>query len=96
MEATRQEFGERSGAVRLLALGGTVGPALFVATIIAAGFLYDGYSHVSQTISELGGEGAEYALLQNMNFLVLGVLVLGFAWALVVLSREVGDTADRR
>ena len=36
MEATRQEFGERSGAVRLLALGGTVGPALFVATIIVA------------------------------------------------------------
>ena len=89
MEADRQHVGERSGAVRLLALGGVLGPALFVATVIAAGLLYEGYSHVSQSISELGGEGAEYALIQNINFLVLGVLVLGFSWA---LARVIGGS----
>ena len=68
--------------VRWLALGGVLGPAMFVVIVMVAGLLYEGYSHVSQSISELGGEGAEYALLQNINFLTLGVLVLGSAWAL--------------
>lgn len=82
MEGSRRQPGEWNGAVRLLALGGVLGPVLFVAIVIVAGFLYDGYSHVSQAISELGGEGAEYALLQNINFLAIGVFTLGFAWAL--------------
>ncbi len=76
---------ERAGdrrALRLAARGGVVGPLLFVALVVVGGVLYDGYSHVGQTISELGGEGAEFALLQNVNFIVLGVLVIGFAWAL--------------
>ena len=68
--------------VRLLALGGVAGPLLFVPIVVAGGLLYDGYSHAGQAISELGGEGAEYAALQNFNFIMIGVLVLGFSWAL--------------
>lgn len=79
-------FGRRTGnggqAVRSAALGGVIGPILFTVLVIAAGLVYDGYSHVSQKISELGGQGAEYAILQNLNFAVLGVLILGFSWAL--------------
>jgi hypothetical membrane protein len=67
---------------RLLAAGGVAGPIIFVALVVVGGFLYDGYSHVSQAISELGGEGAEYAALQNFNFIMVGVLVIGFAWGL--------------
>ena len=81
-----------SPAVRLLALGGVAGPLVFVAIVIAGGFLYDGYSHLSQTISELGGEGGEYAALQNLNFIMLGLLVLGFCWA---LGRELGGSPVR-
>lgn len=75
-------------AVRLAALGGVVGPALFAVVVLVGGVLYDGYSHSTQKISELGGEGARYALLQNTNFIVLGLLIVGFSWALArVLGR---------
>jgi hypothetical membrane protein len=73
---------KRSRVIRLAALGGAIGPILFVMLVIVGGGVYDGYSHVSQTISELGGDGAEYALLQNLNFVMLGLLVIGFSWAL--------------
>ena len=67
---------------RTAALGGMIGPLLFAALVVLGGVLTDGYSHVTQKISELGGEEAPYALLQNANFIVMGVLVIGFAWAL--------------
>ena len=67
---------------RLAALGGVVGPIVFAMLVIVGGVLSDGYSHVTQKISELGGEGAEYALLQNINFIVLGLAVIGLSWAL--------------
>jgi hypothetical membrane protein len=50
--------------------------------VVSPATRYEGYSHVSQAISELGGKGASDPLLQNVNFFVLGVLVLGLAWAL--------------
>lgn len=75
-------------AVRLAAIGGVVGPALFAAVVLTGGVLYDGYSHSTQKISELGGEGARYALLQNTNFVVLGLSIIGFSWAMAqVLGR---------
>ena len=68
--------------VRLAALGGVVGPVLFLSLVIAGGALYDGYSHASQKISELGGEGSSVSLLQSTNFILLGIFTLTFAWAL--------------
>ena len=67
-DSFRTGAAEGGRAVRLAALGGVIGPILFAVLVIVAGFAYDGYSHVSQKISELGGEGAEFALLQNLNF----------------------------
>ncbi len=82
MDTLVQSMVKRSRVVRLAVFGGIIGPVLFVMLVIVGGGLYDGYSHVSQTISELGGDGAEYALLQNFNFIVIGTLVIGFSWAL--------------
>jgi len=82
MEKNQRGFPARNKTVWLAAIGGVIGPIVFVALIVVGGVLYEGYSHVSQKISELGGEGAEYALLQNLNFIMLGVLVIGFSWAL--------------
>ena len=65
------------------ATAGVVAPLLFVAVVVVAGFLFDGYSHVDDKISELGGVEASDAWLQTANFFVLGALVLWFAWALV-------------
>ncbi|HSJ29637.1 MAG TPA: DUF998 domain-containing protein [Acidimicrobiia bacterium] len=73
--------------LRAAALAGVVGPAVFAALVLVGGALYDGYSHTGQKISELGGEGSEVALLQNTNFVLLGVFTLAFAWA---LARSLG------
>lgn len=78
-----------SWQVRFAALGGVVGPILFAVLVVVAGVVYDGYSHISQKISELGGEGAEYVILQNFNFAIIGVLILGFSWA---LARTLGPS----
>ena len=72
---------------RRLALGGGVAPFLFVAVIAVAGFAYTGYSHIDQKISELGGREAENAIIQNVNFVAFGLVVVGLAW---VLAR-IGD-----
>lgn len=81
-ETQGQNPTEYSRTVRRAALGGVVGPILFVGVVILAGTANEGYSHISQKISELGGEGAEYPIIQNLNFIVFGFLVLGFSWAL--------------
>jgi hypothetical protein len=67
---------------RIAAIGGILGPVIFVVVIAIAAARERGYNHIGQKISELGGLGASYPLLQNLNFLLLGVLVIGFAWAL--------------
>lgn len=76
-----QERGSRR-RVELAALGGIVGPLLFLIVVLVGGVLYDGYSHTNQKISELGGEGSSVSLLQSTNFILLGLLTLAFAWAL--------------
>ena len=38
-----------------LAALGAVGPIIFVIGIIIAAIQYDGYSHISQEVSQLGG-----------------------------------------
>ena len=39
---------------RMAAVGGVVGPLTFVVLVLTAGAMYDGYSHISQAVSELG------------------------------------------
>jgi hypothetical membrane protein len=65
-------------SIRWLALAGIIGPALFIMTVIAIGARQDGYSHVWQAISELGGVEAQYPVLQNVNFLMMGFSMLAF------------------
>ncbi len=63
------------------ALCGVEAPVLFTLMVIIEGFLVQGYSQVSQPISDLGAYSlyGSYALLQNFNFWAFGVLVLTFA-----------------
>jgi hypothetical membrane protein len=68
--------------LRILALSGIAAPILFAILVIVGGIYYEGYSHVTQAISELGGAGAPNPLLQNINFFILGVLVIAFAFGL--------------
>ena len=82
MQATKRDSHVADATTRLAVIGGVIGPILFAVLVVVGGMLYDGYSHTSQKVSELGGEGAEYAILQNLNFIMLGILVIGFAYGL--------------
>lgn len=65
-----------------LAALGIAGPIIFVLGIIVAGTQYEGYSHISQEISQLGGIDSNYAWIQNTNFYLLSLTVLGFTFGL--------------
>lgn len=68
--------------LRFLALCGVAAPIVFAIFVTVSGFIYAGYSHVTQAVSELGGVEAEYPLLQNVNFFVMAVLFIAFAFGL--------------
>jgi hypothetical membrane protein len=65
----------------LYALCGVIAPIFFVLMVILEGFLVTGYSHISQQVSDLGAYTmyGSYALLQNLNFCVFGILTVAFA-----------------
>jgi hypothetical membrane protein len=67
--------------MRLYALCGVIAPIFFVFMVIVEGFLVAGYSQMSQQVSDLGAYAlyGSYALLQNLNFWVFGILVVAFA-----------------
>ncbi len=77
---------EGDAMTRRLAIAATIAPALFVVVVVIAGFAYEGYSHIDQKISELGGIEADNPIIQNANFVVLGLVVVGLAWALARLQ----------
>lgn len=81
---------QTASVVRLLAICGIVAPILFTTVVVVLGSLQPGYSHLSQTISSLGSEqlGAAHAAIQNINFVVTGMLMLAFAFG---LQRGIGD-----
>ena len=68
--------------LRPLALCGIAAPILFAILVTVGGSISEGYSHVTQTVSELGGIEAEHPLLQNINFFVVGVLFIALAFGL--------------
>ncbi len=65
---------------KFLASCGIAGPLIYVAVVAVLGYLYPGYSPVSQTMSELGAADAPYPIVMNVAGLgLLGVLVMAFA-----------------
>src|SRR5262249_56779399 len=75
----QERRGPLSQLERWLALGGVVGPALFVLTFTLAGLLQPTYSPVSQAISDLGVGDNGWIL--NASLVLLGLLLVGFAIA---------------
>lgn len=74
-----QDSTSGNSTMGLLALCGIAAPIVFVTLVTFAAFLYPGYSHITQAVSELGGVEAKNPLIQNINFFLLGVLILAFA-----------------
>ncbi len=68
---------------KLLAICGISGPILYTIVVITLGALEPGYSHVTQTMSQLGAAGAANAIVMNtVGFAVLGILMIAFAFGL--------------
>lgn len=61
---------------RRLALAGIVGPVVWWLLIVGNGAITPGYSHVTDFMSTLGAVGAPYAIIQQVNFAVLGGSIL--------------------
>jgi len=68
---------------RLLAVSGIIGPPIYGIVIFALGSLWPDYSHLRQSMSELGAVGSPYALMMNTAGLpLLGILMVAFAFGL--------------
>ncbi|MGZ7160986.1 MAG: DUF998 domain-containing protein, partial [Methanobacterium sp.] len=62
---------------RILALCGIVAPILFTLLVIVESLFRPGYSQIFNDVSDLGL--GQYSIIQNINFIVFGLLSLGFA-----------------
>ena len=72
--------------MRVLALGGVVGPILFSLIVVFSAILRPEYSHVANFISELGATGTSHASLMNYGgFLPAGIFLAGFGFSLTRL-----------
>ena len=78
----RPDPDDRDNTLKILALCGISVPIIFAILVTVSGFLYEGYSHMTQAISELGGVEALSPEVQNANFLIIGLLMIGFAFGL--------------
>jgi hypothetical membrane protein len=78
---------------RWLAVGGVIGPVLFVITFTLAGLARPGYSPVDQAISDLGI--GENGWVLNLSLIVLGLLLVGYAIAFYRSVRTDGPAALR-
>jgi hypothetical membrane protein len=84
-EPARAELDETRPAlsgVRLAALGGLVGPLLFILTWAAASTIEAGYSPSDDAISELAAIGADTRALMTTGFVAFALCVIPYAMAM--------------
>ncbi|MBT2571239.1 DUF998 domain-containing protein [Planococcus sp. ISL-110] len=70
------------------ALSGVVSALIYILHVATGGILWDGYSHVRQTISELTGNGAPNAGMLRIFTLLYGIFGVIFAAVVYVLFRK--------
>jgi hypothetical membrane protein len=76
----------KTRTIILFSICGIAAPILLTTVVIIEGMLYPGYSHVTQTVSELGVAGSPVALLHNVSSFVIGVLLISFACTLYAVG----------
>ena len=64
---------------KTFAICGIISPFIFAILIIIAGLFRPEYSHLVNFVSELGAVGASYAIIQRINFMLVGFLIIVFA-----------------
>lgn len=75
---TAEMAGDTSLIVRRLAAVGGAGIVLFWLVVLLLGLVTPEYSAVSDVISNLGAVNAPYGIVQQANFVLLGLSVLAF------------------
>lgn len=68
----------------ILSLCGIIGVAFYTLHVVLGGFLWQGYSHMSQAISELTGEGAPNAQMLRTLTTVYGILMIIFSATVII------------
>jgi hypothetical membrane protein len=67
---------------KLFAICGIISPIVFGILTIIAGLITPNYDHLVNFVSELGAIGAPNAIIQRINFLLVGILIMVFAFGL--------------
>lgn len=79
---------------RWLLLCGVIAQPVVVVFVIAASLVTPGYSHLSETVSQLGIHGRPHPEVMNTGFIIYGLLINGFAYGLYRrLGRHTGAKA---
>lgn len=73
---------------RIFSLFGILAPPTIIIVIIVAGLLTPGYNQLTDTISSLSEQGSETPQLLTVGFVVYGVLIIGFSYALYLKLRH--------
>jgi hypothetical membrane protein len=73
---------------RILACCGMIAPPFIITIILISGLLTPGYNHLTDTISSLSQQGATNPGLMITGFIIYGVLIIGFAYALFLRLRH--------
>ncbi len=77
-----------STGIRVSASAGAAAPVLFWLTVLAAGAVTPGYSHLTQTISALAEQGAPLGWIMRSGGVAVGALLMLFA---VAIGTEYGS-----
>jgi hypothetical membrane protein len=73
---------------RIFSFCGILAPPLMVAIIIIAGMLTPGYNHLKESISSLSDQTSQAPQLLTVGFVVYGLFIIGFSFALYLRLRH--------
>jgi hypothetical protein len=74
--------------LKIISLFGIIAPIIFVITVVVGGLITPGYSHLSQSISELVMAGAQNKLYLDISFSIDYVFSCIFGFGLFIIFRS--------
>jgi hypothetical protein len=81
-------FPEAAVQQRLLFLPGALAGVIFFTSVHVLGSTIDGYSHIAQSVSEIGRQGSPAQVYAQFANLLVAVCLLVFAWGLHRFARN--------
>lgn len=71
-----------------LFLSGALAGIVFFSAIYALASMVEGYSHIGQTVSEIGKLGSPAETYLRLTNLVVAICLFGFSWSLHLFARD--------